>query len=192
MEDKAIEILQLMLGRRGLKTDVQRITIETLDSANVYQIGDVRVIFSQKQRSLQERDIKALVETRDNPQQLLILVTMVPPSENLLKVIKQKSTDRIQHFHIRELQFDVTTHRYAMPHHIFNDKFKAQHPLIAEQYQKKNITKPAEQLPSIDSQDTMVKWIGAVPGDIVYIERHSDVAGVSSFWRYCVEDTNIA
>jgi DNA-directed RNA polymerase subunit H (RpoH/RPB5) len=38
----------------------------------------------------------------------------------------------------------------------------------------------------------MAKWIGAVPGDVIEVIRHSDVAGRVPFYRYCVEDVNIA
>jgi DNA-directed RNA polymerase subunit H (RpoH/RPB5) len=55
-----------------------------------------------------------------------------------------------------------------------------------------NVTNPAEQLPAIDSQDTMAKWVGAVPGDILEVTRHSDVAGPQVYYRYCVADVNVA
>jgi DNA-directed RNA polymerase subunit H (RpoH/RPB5) len=78
------------------------------------------------------------------------------------------------------------------PHFIFYENFKKQHPDITKEYEKRKITNPQEQLPSMDSQDAMAKWIGAIPGDIVYIQRPSDTAGVADFWRYVVEDANVA
>lgn len=185
MEDKAIEMLQLMLSRRGLKTDLQRLTMD-VDAANIYQIGDALVVFSQKQRSLQERDIKTLVELRDNPGQLLILVTMAPPSENVLKTIKQLSGQKVQLFHIRELQFDIMSHRMVVPHRILKEDERQK---VFELYKT---SKPEEQLPWIDSQDAPIKWIGAVPGDIIEVTRHSPVAGREIVYRYCVEDANVA
>ena len=185
MEDKAIEMLQLMLSRRGLKTDLQRLTMD-VDAANIYQIGDALVVFSQKQRSLQERDIKTLVELRDNPGQLLILVTMAPPSENVLKTIKQLSGQKVQLFHIRELQFDIMSHRMVVPHRILKEDERQK---VFELYKT---SKPEEQLPWIDSQDAMAKWYGAMPGDVLEITRHSDTGGASPYWRYCVVDANLS
>jgi DNA-directed RNA polymerase subunit H (RpoH/RPB5) len=38
----------------------------------------------------------------------------------------------------------------------------------------------------------MVKWIGGRPGDVIEVNRHSDVAGAQLYYRYCVPDVNIA
>ena len=73
-----------------------------------------------------------------------------------------------------------------MPHRILKEEEKT------ALYTKYTIAKPEEQLPWIDSQDAMVKWIGAVPGDVLEITRHSDVAGPTTYYRYCVADVNVA
>jgi DNA-directed RNA polymerase subunit H (RpoH/RPB5) len=189
MEDKAIEILQVMLSRRGLKTDLERIAQDDLEMANVYIIGPALVIFSQKQRTLTERDITGYLNYRvkaENEEKPMIIVAMASPSENVLRFIKTLSSKKVQVFHIKQLQFDLTTHRYAMPHRILKDEERT---AILEAY---NVTKPEDQLPWIDSQDAMAKWIGAVPGDIIEVTRHSDVAGRVPYYRYCVEDVNVA
>jgi DNA-directed RNA polymerase subunit H (RpoH/RPB5) len=54
-----------------------------------------------------------------------------------------------------------------------------------------HVSDPEEVLPSIDSQDPMVKWIGGAPGDVIEVLRHSDVAGSVPYYRYCVEDANV-
>ena len=72
-----------------------------------------------------------------------------------------------------------------MPHRILSEEEKTK---IFELYK---ISSP-EPLPAIDSQDTMVKWIGAIPGDIIEVTRHSDTAGRSLYYRHCVEDVNAA
>ena len=109
MEDKAIEILQVMLSRRGLKTDLERLTLDTLERANAYKIGDTLVIFSQKEKGLLERDIEKLTDfaSKMEMKQGLVIVTLSPPSENVLKVVKALAKQRIQLFHIRQLQFDI-------------------------------------------------------------------------------------
>jgi DNA-directed RNA polymerase subunit H (RpoH/RPB5) len=116
----------------------------------------------------------------------MILVSLTPPSENLLKSIKKMAAEGIQVFHIRQLQFDITTHRMAMPHRIMKEEEQT------AMFKRFNVTKPAEQLPWIDSQDPMSKWIGAKPGDILEVTRHSDVAGPQLYYRYCVADVNVA
>ena len=58
-------------------------------------------------------------------------------------------------------------------------------------FEEYKISNPESQLPSIDSQDTMVKWVGAIPGDVIEVIRHSDSAGQSLYYRYCVEDVSV-
>jgi DNA-directed RNA polymerase subunit H (RpoH/RPB5) len=74
----------------------------------------------------------------------------------------------------------------AMPHRILKEDEKQ---AVLKRY---NITKPEEQLPWIDSQDAMVKWIGGRPKDVIEVTRHSDVAGRQLYYRWCVPDVNIA
>jgi len=187
MEDKALDTLRLMIGRRGLDTKTERIVTEDVGSANVYTIGKILVIFSQKD-SLQARDFTAYraFATANDYTNGMILVALNPPSENLLKMVKSKANERVQFFHIRQLQFDITTHRMAMPHRILKEDERT------TLFKRYTITKPEEQIPWIDSQDTMAKWIGAVPGDILEITRHSDVAGPALYYRFVVPDVNVA
>lgn len=188
MEDKALTILRTMFGRRDLDTKTERIVSEDLERVNMYTIGNVLVIFSQKDKGLVERDIRNFIAFAEanGYKNGLVIVALSAPSENVLKVVKSFAKEKVRFFHIRQLQFDITTHRMAVPHRILKEEEKT------VLFKKFKIVNPAEQLPSIDSQDAMVKWIGAVPGDVLEITRHSDVGGSVSYWRYCVEDVNVA
>jgi DNA-directed RNA polymerase subunit H (RpoH/RPB5) len=173
MEEKALDTLRIMLGRRGLDTKTERIITEEVDRANLYTIGNILVAFSQKENGVTTRDVNALgvYAFQGDRHGGLIIVGMTSPSENVLKMVKSNAKLRMSFFHIRQLQFDITTHRMAMPHRILKEDERT---AVFKRY---NVTKPEEQLPWIDSQDTMIKWIGAIPGDIVEVTRHSDVAG---------------
>ena len=189
MEEKALDTLRIMLGRRGLETNTQRIVTDDIERANLYSIGNVLVIFSQKDNGLTVRDINAFTTyaiSQAGYTNGVIVVGMTPPSENVLKFIKGAAKDRVQFFHIRQLQFDITTHRMAMPHRILKEDERT---AVFKRY---NVTKPEDQLPWIDSQDAMVRWIGALPGDVIEVTRHSDVAGPQLYYRYCVADVNVA
>jgi DNA-directed RNA polymerase subunit H (RpoH/RPB5) len=190
MEEKALETLRTMIGRRGLDTKSDRIVMDDLERANLYTIGNILIVFSQKDKGLQEKDVRALVAfaTDKAYKNGTVIVSMQKPSENVLRVVKTMSKDRVQFFHIRQLQFDITTHRYAMPHRILNEDEKK---AVFDQYHIESDAKAREVLPWIDSQDPMVKWIGGIPGDIIEVLRHSDVAGQIRYIRCCVEDTNI-
>ncbi len=188
MEEKALETLRIMLGRRGLETKTDRIVTDEIDRANVYTIGNVLVVFSQRDNGLMARDFNLFLTfaSSNGYTNGMIVVALAPPSESVLKSIKSLASERVQFFHIRQLQFDITTHRMAMPHRILKEDEQT------AMFKKYNVTQPAEQLPLIDSQDTMAKWIGAIPGDILEITRHSDVAGPQLYYRYVVKDVNVA
>ena len=44
----------------------------------------------------------------------------------------------------------------------------------------------------MDSRDIQARILGAIPGDVLEITRHSDVAGTDLYYRYCVQDVNVA
>ena len=54
MEDKALETLRIMLGRRKLETATERITTDNkkMEKVTLYRIGSVLVCFSQKDKVL--------------------------------------------------------------------------------------------------------------------------------------------
>jgi DNA-directed RNA polymerase subunit H len=189
MEDKALETIRGMLARRGLDTKTERVITAAIEKVNLYVVGGILVLFSQKDKGLLDRDIKNFLEFASSNEYTngIIIVAMVPPSENVLRTIKNTTKEQnVQFFHIHQLKYDITTHRMAMPHRILKEEEKA------AMFTKYNITKAEEQLPWIDSQDAMVKWIGGKPGDVIEITRHSDVAGTQLYYRYCVPDVNVA
>ena len=194
MEDKALETLRTILGRRKMETKTERITTDELERVNLFTIGGVLVVFSQKDKGLVERDIKNYLTFAEANgfKNGVIIVSLSAPSENVLRVVKSHSKDRVQFFHIRQLQFDITTHRMWIPHYIWDDQTKSMFPDATREYDRMKIVAPEKELPVIDSQDPAVRYIGAIPGDIVFILRHSDVAGTTPYWRFCVEDVNVA
>ena len=187
MQDKALETLRTFLGRRKLDTTTVPLQGE-LDKVNLYTIGSVLVIFSQKDKGLLEKDIRNFVKFAEDNSHTngVIIVPLAKPSANVLRVMKSFAKDRVQFFWIWHLQKDWTAHRYAVPHRILSEDEKT---ALIKTYR---LTSPAEQLPSIDSQDYQARVLGAIPGDILEIKRHSDVAGPSLYYRYCVEDVNVA
>ena len=187
MEEKALATLRTFLERRKLDTKTEVVRTD-LDRVNAYTIGSILVLFSQKDKGFQEKDVLRFVGfAKDNSYTNgLVIVTMSKPSAAVLRVVKAHAKDRVQFFWIWHLQNDWTTHRYSMPHRILNQDEAT---TLIKRYK---LTNPAEQLPSIDSQDYQARVLGAIPGDILEIQRHSDVAGPSLYYRYCVEDVNLA
>lgn len=185
--ERALVLLQTILQRRGMSdTKLAHVAQETLESANLYTIGNVLAIFNQKDK-ISERDIGKFLEYADanDYKNGIVIVGLSPPSDNVLKVIKTHTKNRVSYFNLRELQFDITTHRYYMPHRIVKEDEKA------GIFEKFKIQDPPNQMPSIDSYDIQARLLGAVPGDIIEIMRHSDSVGRMPYYRYCVEDVNI-
>jgi len=189
MEDTALDTLRTMLAFRKLDTNTERLTTDNkkMEKVTLYTIGTVLVCFSQKDKILSTDITNVLAFAEENGHTTgIIIVAMSPPSENVLRVAKSHSKKRLALFHIWQLQFDITTHRMAMPHRILSEEERT------AMFDTFKISSPENQLPWIDSQDTMIKWIGAIPGDVVEVTRHSDTAGRSFYYRYCVEDVNVA
>jgi DNA-directed RNA polymerase subunit H (RpoH/RPB5) len=176
-----MDVLKMMLRQRGMNTEVTQ-TLETPFPAEVTKI-DKAVVYMSSRARINEKDIeKIIVTTEAAGGSLSIVVVPIPPSTTILAAIRQESK-RVQIFHLGQLQFDIFTHRKVSPHRILNaDERKA----FQERY---HVEKPSTEMAVIDSQDPPVKWIGAVPGDIIEILRKSDTAATTPYYRYCVADT---
>jgi len=187
MEDKALATLRIFYERRKLPTETKPVASRPKD-VNAYTMGDTLVLFSQKDKML-ERDVHTYMEyAKENDYKNgMIVVATSKPSGNLMNLIRSKFIeDKIQFFHLRELQMDITTHRMSVPHRILTpDEAK-------DVLDRNRILKPEDQMPWIDSQDIQARVIGAVPGNIIEITRHSDTVGKGVYYRYCVADVNVA
>ena len=186
MQDKALETLRTFLSRRGLATSTERVVTDDLERVDLYTIGDILVVFSQKDKGLLDRDIRNYVKfaTDNGYTNGVILVGLAKPSVNILKVMKSYAKERVQFFWIWHLQTDWTQHRLYVPHRILKEDERT---TLLTKY---NLKDPS-QLPLIDSQDYPVRVIGAIPGDVIEVLRNSDTAGTERFYRYCVEDANV-
>jgi DNA-directed RNA polymerase I, II, and III subunit RPABC1 len=114
-----------------------------------------------------------------------IIVMSTSPSENILDMIRTMNTSTkplIQLFNVRYLQFDISSHRKVPNHRIISTEESA------ELQKRMKIVDPKMQLPWIDSQDAMAKWLGARTGDIIEITRLSESSGNSLYYRYCVSN----
>jgi DNA-directed RNA polymerase subunit H (RpoH/RPB5) len=185
-EETALDTLRLFFSRRGLPTDTTRITTDDVEKANLYTIGKVLVIFNQKQTtSIPDIGNYRKFAAENAYAQGMVVVSRSKPSDNALLAMKAVAKDRVQFFYLPELQYDITQSRWSMPHRILKPDE------VTVLLKEKNITKPEVQLLSIDSQDIQARIVGAIPGDVVEVIRHSDTAGQSKVWRYCVTDANI-
>ena len=184
MEELAIETLKGILRVRNIKTDDVDSLGSPIDETRMYNIGGVLIIFSEKGR-LTENILQTYMTFADenNYKHGTVVVSLVEPSENVLAFIRDYNNDLknplFQVFEIRRLQYDITKHRRMPPHRIIS---KDELAVLEKKY---NITNPKKQFPWIDSEDPGAKWIGARSGDVVEIQRFSESAGNSTYFRYC-------
>ena len=185
-EDTALDTLRLFLSRRALPTETARITTEDVEKANLYTIGKVLVIFNQKQTTSLTDIVNYRKFAAENAYTNgLVVVSRSKPSDNVLLAMKAAAKERAHFFYLPELQYDITQSRWSMPHRIMKPDE------VTTLLKEKNITKPEVQLLSIDSQDIQARILGAIPGDVIEVIRHSDTAGQSKVWRYCIQDANV-
>jgi DNA-directed RNA polymerase subunit H (RpoH/RPB5) len=96
------------------------------------------------------------------------------------KHIADSKNSMIQLFEIRHLQFDISAHRKVPRHRILKKEE------VDAVFKEFNVSS-ATQLPKIDSQDAMARWIGARPGDVLEITGLCEASGENRRYRLCVE-----
>jgi DNA-directed RNA polymerase subunit H (RpoH/RPB5) len=184
MEERAIKTLKSMLALRNIQVNEPE-SITPLDDTRMYNFGGVLVIFSEKSR-ISDSNITSYIKFADTNGYTMgtIIVSQIPSSDTILNIVRNYINDPknplLQIFDIRRLQFDVMTHIKVPKHRILSAKEAS---FLEKQY---NFTSPKTQLPWIDSQDAIAKWIGARPSDIIEVIRFSESSGATPYYRYCV------
>jgi DNA-directed RNA polymerase I, II, and III subunit RPABC1 len=184
MEDRAIVVLKSMLALRGIVVDTPEI-VTPLDDTRMYNFGGILVIFSEKSR-ISESNLTSYIKFADANgfTSGTIIVSQIPPSETIVNLVREYINDPknplLQIFDIRRLQFDVMQHAKVPRHRILK---QAEVSLLEKKF---NILVPKDQLPWIDSQDAIARWIGARPSDVIEIIRFSESSGATPYYRYCV------
>lgn len=171
-----------MLQQRGV--DVS--TPETMESQlfDITRFDKVFVYLTNRARITTNDIAWTTKNTKESGGDLSIVVVPIPPSAAILSAVRAVA-DKFQLFHVGQLQFDLTTHRKIPPHRILNAEER-------EAFMAKyHVKDPSSQMPLIDSQDMMARWIGAKPGDIVEIIRKSETAGSTPYYRLCVADVTV-
>lgn len=178
MEERALETLRAILGRRGLQTT-------TTAADGYYTIGDKHVVFLQKNPTKPTID-KLIEEHTTNT----ILVTLQVPSESIRAYMASGTESRpsyvesgVQMFHIRQLQFDIATHqKYWFPARLLT---KDEQTALMESLRISSLRR----LPKVFFDDAVALWLGAKPGDVIQYEIPSETAGSSKKYRLVV--TNV-
>lgn len=184
MEDKALETLKSMLTARGIKGDNFEPVGNPLDETKMYTFGGILIVFSEKTR-LTASEFKNITTfaSENNHTSGTIIITLTKASESVVELVRQhvrnKDNPLIQMFYISHLNFDISKHRKVPKHRLLTEEEKTK---LMKTYNISNLS----QLPKIDSQDAMARWIGARPEDVIEITGLCVASAENKRYRYCV------
>ena len=186
MEARYLQTLREFLTDRGIKADNFEQIGAPMDETRMYTFGGVLIIFSEKTRVTATEFKNFITFANENGHSGgIIIVTPTKPSESILQLVRDYISDKenqlVQIFFQSHLNFNISKHRKVPRHRL----------VTFEECQKKleedgkYVSNPKE-LPKIDSQDPMAKWIGARPGDVVEVVGMSGTSGDDLHYRYCL------
>ena len=188
MESRALDTLKIILKNRGVVANAfEPVGVGELNESaqHMFEYGGILVVISDKTR-ITEKDVRDYIAFAEENQYTagMVIVALTRPSESVLGAIRKYIADAshplIQLFEIRHLQFDISAHR-KVPHHRILKKEE-----VEKVFKEFNVSS-ATQLPKIDSQDAMARWIGARPGDVLEITGLCEASGENRRYRLCVE-----
>ncbi len=184
MEERALETLKSMLTDRGIKSEKFEQVGNPLDETRMYTFGGILIVFSEKTR-LTPSEFKNIIAyaSENNHTSGTIIITLSKAPESVIDLIRQHVANKdnflVQLFYISHLNFDISKHRKVPKHKLLTQDETTK---LMKQYNIENL----KELPKIDSQDAMARWIGARPGDVVEIVGLCVSSGDNKRYRYCV------
>jgi len=150
----------------------------------MYTFGGVLIVFSEKTR-LTPAEFKNILAyaSENNHTAGTIIITLTKVSESVTELLRthlaNKDNTLVQMFYISHLNFDISKHRKVPKHRVLPQEEVTK---LMKTYNIENL----KSLPKIDSQDAMVRWIGARPGDVVEITGLCVSSAENKRYRYCV------
>lgn len=113
----------------------------------------------------------------------IIVISNNPLSTHVNKQIVELSTDTKKIFNYTYDIFKIILYNHILcsPHRILTDE-------ECDELLNKNLKKKKSNLPKIKISDPQVIWIGAKIGDIIRIDRDSEITGKSIYYRVVIND----
>lgn len=186
MESRALDTLKIILKNRGVEDAQYEAVSNAYQETYMYTYGGVLVIFSEKTR-LSEKDFNNYIEFAEvnGFTNGIVMIVDSKPSASVLNVIRRHIAEPanviVQVFELRHLQLDISAHRKVPKHRILmQDEIDS----VLKEF---HASSPSV-FPKIDSQDPMVRWIGARPGNVLEITGLCEASGDNRRYRLCVEN----
>lgn len=167
---------RLIIDDFNKKIQIQRyIAIKTLNTAN--DIITIILLHHNTEYSSKIAKFKKLVQFFETSKKLIII-----SKDNMMSfMVKNDMIANINNYTYLQLSIVVPKHELCSPHRILSED---------EEYILLNVElyKDKTNLPIICINDPMIIWIGAEVGQIVEIERVSELAGKSLVYRRVTKD----
>lgn len=184
MEERFLETLKSMLTARGIKDEKFEPVGNPMNETRMYTFGGILIVFSEKTRvTVQELGNIIGFASENNFTGGTIIITPTKPSESVLDMVRQhisnKENQLVQIFYQSHLNFDISKHRKVPKHRLLTEE---EIQAVAKEFNISDI----RNIPKIDSQDPMAKWIGARPGDVIEVTGMCLASGENRRYRYCL------
>lgn len=170
------ETPRLSIDAFNKKIQIQRfITLKTTNENNESIV--IVLLHNNTEISSKAAKFKKIIQSFDSPSKLIII------SKDIIMTFinKQEIDYHIDNYTYLQLSIVVPKHELCSPHRIL-DKTEMTTLLENQLYKEKS------NLPTICINDPMVIWIGGEIGDVVEIERVSELAGKALVYRRVTKD----
>lgn len=139
--------------------------------------------FKELWSNLKVMDV-AQMEKLYTTKKFILILHEYPPSITLQAIVQkdiaiQEQGGFIQLFLMKELMYNPMKHDLVPKH-------KKMSEADIKSFMEEMQLKSKNQLPLIQKQDIIARWLGLYPGDIVKITRYTETSGKYYYYRCCV------
>ena len=135
------------------------------------------IIFIDKKEDIKVKQVEKYKKTYDQDMyDIILIVTFISIEEKLLSKYMDLEYNNMQVFHIKDLLYNITKHKYVPKHNILNEEEKKQ---FTELYKITDIAK-------IKISDPVCRYNFAKIGNIMKITRLSNNSKEEINYRLCI------
>lgn len=188
----SIELLEL----RGEDVETFTKTLQEIDKNRFYNevinvsTKNITIFYAFSKESFKElwSNLKVMdvaqMEKLYTTKKFILILHEYPPSITLQAIVQKDASIQqqggfIQLFLMKELMYNPMKHE-LVPKHKKMSEDDVKTLIDTMQLKSKN------QLPLIQKQDIIARWLGLYPGDIVKITRYTETSGKYYYYRCCV------
>ena len=173
--EKSKQIIDEMMNDRGYKYS------EKDNNKLIYITEDKKkftiIIFAEKKEDIKKKQIDKYISDNDvKNTNILLVITFIDNNEKIPNKYTDYETNNIQVFHIKDLLFNITKHKYVPKHSILNNNEKEK---FSSLYNIENIAK-------IKVNDPVCRYYFAKINDIIKIIRPSNNSKEEINYRLCI------